>query len=1287
MSQMNYMTDELQRQPTTDWQPVRIIVRGHIVPSAAAIERRRAHGGKSRRKRTTCDDSPELTDQEAGADVDAQRSEAEASQHLLSPEEEQQAVAILGPRPWYSLALDCETVVTDMKSWPDAPQTLRIGQPLRVAYYELRGISEWEIARRLRDGTLVPKDRHQLRQAGFVLPDANEQIALDTGTMIPLYAGYTAQLKADRAIVQEYCALHLRKGGYRRIFIRGKQEFIKEVLYRYAYGYRRESLGARLIGHQFFFDITRFVTDVMTSHGVLIRGVRRGAKWAKRGVSLKLCDCPNEDCGFHPRIRVVKLGRFKHRFAFEKTSVPSKDAARDGTKRRKRSYPGRFLDTIPFGLALRKCKSAKLEAMGEIFDAQVKKRPHPDFAGPLTEEYLDYLVGDVQAAYWLSVAEQADYQRLGLSRSPESIYSTASLAKGFQHAFGFPRTKQRRWHLDLPACGYSTDDIQGFAAMSYFGGRAEVHYRARPSEVLHVDYKSQYIAIGHRMGLQRFWLTKDVSVRDCTQEIITWLTTRTPEELLVELGKPETWPRLCVLVQIVPDGRLTLPVRADFQQNVPHPSGVYNIGQAYVRSKTPLWYTLPDVLAGVIRDKVRPTISQAVVFVPSADQVETRPVEIAGTLIDPSRDVVWTKFIDLRRSVKHQADDALASGNLSVAGQLTGQQNALKETALAASYGIAEELNEKIYEGKALRLDVYALGRTKRYGNVVEEPGPYFAGALGTLIPAGGRLLLAMAEQLLCDRGLSYVFMDTDSITPFRPAGMAREDFVCRVQEVVQFFEALNPYQEGGSLLAYEDQNYAIDAANPNSVDNHQLEPLGCLATSAKRYVEYNHWYDADGRLHIRLRKFTSHGLGQWGRRDQDEYTLPDYMDPPQTFREKKDEQGQIVRDADGNPPRVPDSTPLGGPLWIYRLQWDFVYTMLTGHYPNGDPLYIDAEGVPWYFIQPEEWLQEPAFYQFSVETWADYQRLKHLPGMRPGGFITVYPSPNDPHDPLSRIVLGDEVVQPDDGASTAGDSVPGEEQEETEAARLDTAIAESLLSPDSTALYSPYVTSGAEAAQALARGDVRRVSDDTSVAPGTMLKTMYEVVVKYFAHGEAKAANPYGAGELARRQVDAVGIDVTSKESNRLAQSAAEDTANVVGGREQFGSRDYGPTEAVVHARSVVTRLGQLSSLFDEEMPDLLAASCLSRRTIDNVRHGTHEPSVETWAALELAMQLLNPAHSQSIAGWRDIIAPDELAQLLAIPLQDARKRVQGQQTWRETERAQLILFLTERRARLADF
>ena len=99
-----------------------------------------------------------------------------ASWHRLSADEEHQACAILGQRPWYTLVLDSETVVIDTETWPDAPPVLRFGQPLRVGYFELRGIDEWNVARRLRRNALVPEDRHRLCQAGFILPDACEQI-------------------------------------------------------------------------------------------------------------------------------------------------------------------------------------------------------------------------------------------------------------------------------------------------------------------------------------------------------------------------------------------------------------------------------------------------------------------------------------------------------------------------------------------------------------------------------------------------------------------------------------------------------------------------------------------------------------------------------------------------------------------------------------------------------------------------------------------------------------------------------------------------------------------------------------------------------------------------------------------------------------------------------------------------------------------------------------------------------------------------------------------------------
>jgi hypothetical protein len=65
--------------------------------------------------------------------------------------------------------------------------------------------------------------------------------------------------------------------------------------------------------------------------------------------------------------------------------------------------------------------------------------------------------------------------------------------------------------------------------------------------------------------------------------------------------------------------------------------------------------------------------------------------------------------------------------------------------------------------------------------------------------------------------------------------------------------------------------------------------------------------------------------------------------------------------------------------------------------------------------------------------------------------------------------------------------------------------------------------------------------------------------------------------------------------------------------------------------------------------------------------------------------MQLLNPAHPESIIGWRDSITAEALAELLDITLQDAKARFQGRKTWKEDERTRLVQCLLERRARLS--
>jgi hypothetical protein len=97
-------------------------------------------------------------------------------------------------------------------------------------------------------------------------------------------------------------------------------------------------------------------------------------------------------------------------------------------------------------------------------------------------------------------------------------------------------------------------------------------------------------------------------------------------------------------------------------------------------------------------------------------------------------------------------------------------------------------------------------------GFKTEKPGKYFA-PYGGLIPAGGRLLLAIAETLAKREGLLYVFCDTDSMCFGRPEKMPRKAFreaVLRIVGKDGWFQPLSPYSDGGTFFDLEDVNYKL---------------------------------------------------------------------------------------------------------------------------------------------------------------------------------------------------------------------------------------------------------------------------------------------------------------------------------------------------------------------------------------------------------------------------------------------------------------------------------------------
>ena len=135
-----------------------------------------------------------------------------------------------------------------------------------------------------------------------------------------------------------------------------------------------------------------------------------------------------------------------------------------------------------------------------------------------------------------------------------------------------------------------------------------------------------------------------------------------------------------------------------------------------------------------------------------------------------------------------------------------------------------------------------------------EVPGPFYFPPVASLITAGGRLLLALAEKCVADAGGTHLFCDTDSLCivanekggfsrggtcpdlgyvegadprEFAPVPCLSHD---RVIDISKRFASLNPYSFGGTILKVEDVNYQ------DSDPSQPFRDLHGYAISAKRY-------------------------------------------------------------------------------------------------------------------------------------------------------------------------------------------------------------------------------------------------------------------------------------------------------------------------------------------------------------------------------------------------------------------------------------------------------------------
>ena len=378
----------------------------------------------------------------------------------------------------------------------------------------------------------------------------------------------------------------------------------------------------------------------------------------------------------------------------------------------------------------------------------------------------------------------------------------------------------------------NADKAYGIFFQSYFGGRAESRIRNWEVPVCPVDFMSQYPTVNELLDNWSVLTADSVKFSDATRDVRKLLSQISLERCFDR----KQWPHFKFFALVYPDNQI-LPLRSVYNGTT------QNIGLNYLTSKEPIWFAGPDVIASILLTGKVPRIQKAIRVVPHGKQKRLGCTYLRGMVkIDANEQGFFKHVIEQRAA--HESDPALYYW--------------LKILANSGSYGLFVELNPNDADNE--KLMVFSGEESfETTSDVVEQHGKWLAPHIGSLVTAGGRLLLGMLERYIADAGGTYLFCDTDSAaivsTKHRkqiamPDGTAPITALSHreVDEIVQRFEKLNPYNLKGSILKVHKLNWD---------ENGDRRQLYGYSIAAKRYVlqtKTNH--------DIEIVEPKAHGLG-----------------------------------------------------------------------------------------------------------------------------------------------------------------------------------------------------------------------------------------------------------------------------------------------------------------------------------------------------------------------------------------------------------------------------------------
>jgi hypothetical protein len=683
-------------------------------------------------------------------------------------------------------------------------------------------------------------------------------------------------------------------------------EFITKILYKLysASAIRWQKIGDKsfpinqlpplVIGHNLPFDLGRLAKTFGPANG-----------YNYGGLSMMIRDGA-------PNVTIKKIGFGKHLY---------------GTNMRNGRQSLLFLNTQQLGRAMLGAsvksnlvglssalgvKTIRLNGVNGELDIKETKQSVEDYNRPIDNDYILYCRADVETTWQTYIKLRELYNKHGFTTTKENgaplrpiwaIASEASVGKAYLEQLGIKSFRQN--HLMEEHGKYSARFMAGM-----YGGRTEVNCRLEIRRGMQADFKSQYTTIKALFNLRELDMAKKVrfiegdgSLKDKAANFLRSIT-------LEQLQKPETWPMLRGAALINPAGCI-LPVRTEYEHNLVNGEtvGAKQIGVNEIVSGPRTWYLFPHIVASIIINGHIPEIFETVTIEALGEQHGLKEHPFFGDdqyMIDPREDDPCKTFIDMRTQIKGETKEGWKP-----------KEQSLKLMASATSYGAlveftveerTEQTDKRTGERQPIEMCIYTphgcitekarkpnvseICDSEDFGLKVERPGKWFA-PWGALIPAGGQLLLAIAERLANDAGIGRGFCDTDSNLFLIPKGMSEAVFIEKVVGITKWFQPLTPYRDKENpLFALEDVNFALfrDSEGVLMRDN-KGEVLLCdgkderpltyelpylLAVSAKRYAIGNKY-----KGEWIIRKASGHGSGDITAPFYDNKYLPEHPAAP----------------------------------------------------------------------------------------------------------------------------------------------------------------------------------------------------------------------------------------------------------------------------------------------------------------------------------------------------------------------------------------------------------------------